>query len=120
MSNIIKEVDGTLVTNTDIEPPNDWTNNYEDMGGDMQWSEYGEFTELVKAYGLTGTVKPLFAMASYTGEAISLFELSDNHYIYNAISDSLFRIDNPTDPQTIVSTIDDPDQGMAMLDIEAV
>lgn len=86
----------------------------------MQWGEYGDVPELAKQYGLDGTVKPLFAMQSYTGEDISLFELSGKHYIYNPIEGSLYQIINPTDLQTIVSTIDDPDQGMAMLEIEAL
>lgn len=90
------------------------------MGGDMQWGEYGDVLELVRVYGLDGTVKPLFAMQPYTGEAISLFELSGNHYIYNGIEGSLYQIHNPTDLRTIVSTIDDPNQGMAMLEIEAL
>lgn len=90
------------------------------MGGDMLWGECGDVFELARGYGLDGTVKPLFAMQSYTGEAISLFELSGNHYLYNAIEGSLYQIQNPTDLQTIVSTIDDPDQGMASLEIEAL
>jgi hypothetical protein len=106
---------------TDVEkvaPPADWTNNYDDMGGDMQWGEFGDVAEFVKGYGLDGTVKPLFAMQSYTGEAISLFELSGNHYLYNAIEGSLYQIKNPTDLQSIVKTIDDPDKGMSSLEIE--
>ncbi|KAM0188810.1 hypothetical protein ACHAPI_010419 [Fusarium lateritium] len=118
MSDNVKEVNGTLVTNTDVSPPDDWTNNYEDMGGDMQWGEYGDVAELCQGYGLEGTVKPLFAMQSYTGEAISLFELSGNHYIYNAIEGTVYQIHEPTDLQTIVKTMDDPDQGMSMLEIE--
>ncbi|KAG8670691.1 hypothetical protein FPOAC2_07461 [Fusarium poae] len=120
MSGNVKEVDGTLVTNTDVEPPSDWTNNYEDMGGDLQWSEGGDVPELVEGYGLEGTVKPLFAMQPYTGEAISLFELSGTHYIYNAIEGSLYEIKSPNDLHSIVKTIDDPDQGLSALEIEAL
>ncbi|PTD06049.1 hypothetical protein FCULG_00000063 [Fusarium culmorum] len=112
---------GTIKAAFDIvTPPNDWTNNYEDMGGDMQWGEFGDVSELAKGYGLDGTVKPLFAMQSYTGEAISLFELSGNHYLYNAIEGSLYQIHQPNDLQTIASTIDDPDKGMSSLEIEAL
>ncbi|QPC60793.1 hypothetical protein HYE67_003024 [Fusarium culmorum] len=112
---------GTIKAAFDIvTPPNDWTNNYEDMGGDMQWGEFGDVSELAKGYGLDGTVKPLFAMQSYTGEAISLFELRGNHYLYNAIEGSLYQIHQPNDLQTIASTIDDPDKGMSSLEIEAL
>lgn len=89
------------------------------MGGDMQWGEYGDVGEVCKGYDLNGTVKPLFAMQSYTGEAISLFELSGKHYIYNAIEGSLYLINKPDDLQTIVEIIDDPDKGMGALEIEA-
>ncbi|KAF4960804.1 hypothetical protein FSARC_10356 [Fusarium sarcochroum] len=120
MSDNVKVVNGTLVTNTDVEPPSDWTNNYEDMGGDMQWAEDGDVSELVEGYGLDGNVKPLFAMQQYTGEALSLFELSGQYYLYNAIEGSLYQINGPTDLQTIVSTIDDENKGLAALDIEAL
>ncbi|UZP40405.1 hypothetical protein NXS19_008221 [Fusarium pseudograminearum] len=119
MSDNVKEVNGRIVTNTDVRPPNDWTNNYEDMGGDMQWGEFGDTSEITKGYGLEGTVKPLFAMQPYTGEAISLFELSGKHYLYNAIEGSLYQVNQPNDLQSIVSTIDDPEKGMAFLEIEA-
>ncbi|RGP60888.1 hypothetical protein FSPOR_10389 [Fusarium sporotrichioides] len=118
MNDIVKEVNGTLITNTNVEPPSDWTNIYEDMGGDMQWGEYGDVAELAKGYGLDGTVKPLFAMQSYTGEAISLFELSGKHYLYNAIEGALYHIQQPDDLQAIVETIDDPEKGMSGLDID--
>ncbi|CAJ0547360.1 Ff.00g041140.m01.CDS01 [Fusarium sp. VM40] len=120
MSDTVKEVNGTIVTNTDIEPPADWTNNYEDIGGDMLWGEYGDVAEVVKGYDLDGTVKPLFAMQSYTGEAISLFELSGNHYLYNAIEGSLYQITRPNDLATIVSVIGDKNQGLSGLEIEAL
>ncbi|XEV04799.1 hypothetical protein FSHL1_010086 [Fusarium sambucinum] len=103
-----------------VAPPSDWTNNYEDMGGDMQWGEDGDVAQLTQGYGLEGTVKPLFAMQSYTGEAISLFELGSSHYLYNAIEGSLYQIHTPNDLQSIVTTIDDPDKGMAALEIEAL
>ncbi|RGP69894.1 hypothetical protein FLONG3_7650 [Fusarium longipes] len=115
---ILKEVNGTLVTNTDIRPPNDWTNDYEDMGGDMLWGEYGDVAEICKSYGFDGIVKPLFAMQSYTGEAISIFEVNEKHYIYNAIEGSLYQINDPTDLQTIVNIIDDDSKGLTHLEIE--
>ncbi|RSL98326.1 hypothetical protein CDV31_012641 [Fusarium ambrosium] len=119
MSNKVKEVDGKLVTNTEVAPPGNWTNDYEEMGGDMEWGEYGNVAELVKGYGLDGDVKPLFAMASYTGEALSLFELGDGQFfLYNAIEGSLYQIKNPSDLQSIVSTIEDESQGLAALEIE--
>ncbi|CAG1959057.1 unnamed protein product [Fusarium graminearum] len=103
-----------------VTPPNDWTNDYKDMGGDMQWGEFGDVAELAKGYCLDGTVKPLFAMESYTGEAMSLFELSGKHYLYNAIEGSLYQVNQPNDLQNIVSTIDDPEKGLSELEIEAL
>ncbi|KAF5659014.1 hypothetical protein FHETE_9642 [Fusarium heterosporum] len=119
MSEITKEVNGVLVTNTDeIEPPSDWTNVYEDIGGDMQWGEDGDVAELANTYGIEGTVKPLFAMQSYTGEALSLFEINGSHYLYNAIEASLYQICQPDDLKTIVTMIDE--SGMNGLEIEAL
>lgn len=90
------------------------------MGGDAQWSQYGDVPELTRGSGLDGTVNPIFAMESWTGEAMSLFELSGDHYLYNAIEGSLYKICDPTDLQTIASTIDDQDQGISALEIEAL
>ncbi|KAI6758138.1 hypothetical protein SNK05_010681 [Fusarium graminearum] len=98
----------------------DLTNDYKDMGGDMQWGEFGDVAELAKGYCLDGTVKPLFAMESYTGEAMSLFELSGKHYLYNAIEGSLYQVNQPNDLQSIVSTIDDPEKCLSELEIEAL
>ncbi|KAI8673194.1 hypothetical protein NCS55_00638400 [Fusarium keratoplasticum] len=121
MRNNLKEVNGTLVTNTDVDPPSNWTNDYEEMGGDMEWGEYGQVTELVKGYGLDGDVKPLFSMKAYTGEALSLFELGDGQYfLYNAIEASLYQIKSPSDLQTITSAIDDENRGLGALEIEAI
>ncbi|KAF5238816.1 hypothetical protein FAUST_5319 [Fusarium austroamericanum] len=137
MRDNIKEVDGTLVTDTDVgtrrplqdratydwpaekfAPPSYWTNVYEDMGGDVQWDKDGDVEILVKGYGLSGTVKPLFSMQPYTGESISLLELSGSYYLYNAIERSLCLIVEPNDLATIVSTLDDEDRGLAGLEIE--
>lgn len=84
------------------------------------WGEYGDVAQMVQEYALDGTVKPLFAMKSYTGEAMSLFELSGNHYLYNAIERSLYQIRQPDDLETIISVIGDENQGLSALDIEAL
>jgi hypothetical protein len=57
-------------------------------------------------------------MKAYTGEALSLFELGGNHYLYNAIEGSLYRIVQPNDLETIVSLIGDENQGLSALEIE--
>ncbi|KAM0417101.1 hypothetical protein ACHAPT_012876 [Fusarium lateritium] len=119
MNNNVKEVNGKLVTNTDVKPPADWTNDYEEMGGDMMWGEFGDIADVVKSRGLDGDVKPRFAMHAYTGEPMSLFEVGDGQYfLYNAIDASLYQIKSPSDLQTIASIIDDGDKGLAALEIE--
>jgi hypothetical protein len=90
------------------------------MGGDMLWGEGGDVPGVAKEYGLSGEVKPLFAMQSYTGEAISLFDLSGSHYIYNGIEGSLYKVKEPNDLRKIVETINDPNKGMRALEIEAL
>lgn len=98
-----------------------WTNDYEEMGGDMQWGAGGEVSMLAQEYGFEGEIKPLFAMQPYTGEAISLFEVGNGQYfLFNAIESSLFQIKSPSDLETIVSIVDDESQGLGALDIEAL
>ncbi|KAJ4202350.1 hypothetical protein NW767_006309 [Fusarium falciforme] len=88
------------------------------MGGNMEWGEYGQVTELVKGYGLDGDAKPLFSMKA---EALSLFELGDGQYfLYNAIEASLCQIKSPSDLQTIALAIDDENRGLGALEIEAI
>lgn len=86
----------------------------------MEWGPEGDVPSIASNYGVEGVVKPLFAMQSWTGEAMSLFEAgSGEFYLYNAIEGSLFQIIKPTDLQSIASTIDDPDKGgLGGLEIE--
>ncbi|KAJ3519053.1 hypothetical protein NM208_g14283 [Fusarium decemcellulare] len=121
MSNNVKVVDGVLVTNTEVPPPTAWTNDYEEIGGDMRWGEYGDIAEEVRGRGIEGEIKPLFGMQPYTGEAMVLFQVgSDQFYLFNAIDGSLFQILSPSDLQEIASTIDNEDMGLGALEIEAL
>ncbi|KAK7424107.1 hypothetical protein QQX98_000717 [Neonectria punicea] len=117
MSNHTKVDDGVVVTDTDVPPPMNWTNVYEDIGGDMRWSEGCEMEEEVRGRGLEGDIKPLYGIAPYTGEAMYLFEISTGgFFFYNAIDCSLYMIKGGLDLQAIVSTMDEG--GMAELDVE--
>ncbi|KAJ4248381.1 hypothetical protein NW762_012712 [Fusarium torreyae] len=121
MPSNLQSVDGRVVTTTEIDIPPDWTNVYEDMGGDMLWGSNGDVTEMIRGCGIEGEVKPLFAKEPYTGEALSLFEVEENQFfLYNAMEGSIYRIDVPDDLQAIAAIIDDENQGLAALDIEQV
>lgn len=89
------------------------------MGGDMQWGPEGDVAQVAQSYGLDGEIKPLFAMQSWTGEAMSLFQVgSSEFFLYNAIDGSLYEIVQLNDLQSIVSVIGDPERGLGALDIE--
>ncbi|EEU39262.1 uncharacterized protein NECHADRAFT_94688 [Fusarium vanettenii 77-13-4] len=98
MSNHTKVVDGVVVTDTDILSLMDWTNVYDDIGGDMRWGE--DIAEQIKERGLDGDV----------GDKDFLF--------WNALDDSMYLVKGGLDLQTIVGSIDD--QGFNGLDLEEV
>ncbi|KAM0339011.1 hypothetical protein ACHAPU_011112 [Fusarium lateritium] len=121
MSRYTTVSDGVVVTDNGIAPPNDWTNSYEDMGGDMLWGEGGQMEDEVRGRGLDGDIKPHFGMAPYTGEAVYLFELGDGQFFfYNAIDGSMLQIRDQSDLKTIVDILDDDNKGLPSLDIEEI
>jgi hypothetical protein len=89
------------------------------MGGDFVWGEDGEVPEFAAAAGLDGEVKPLFSIEEYTGEAMAIFEVSDKHYLFNKIDQSLLEIQQPTGLQDIASMMD-ADGGPFNLDLEQI
>ncbi|CAF3498823.1 hypothetical protein QX201_000160 [Fusarium graminearum] len=117
MSNYTKVVDGVFVTDTDVPPPRDWTNVYDEIGGDMRWNE--DFDEMVKERGLYGNVKPLYGSCSYTGEALYLMEVGDQSFFFwNALDDSMYRVNGGMSLEKIVASLDE--QGMNGLDLEEI
>ncbi|KAJ4034263.1 hypothetical protein NW756_014003 [Fusarium oxysporum] len=107
-------VDGVLVTKCDYNPPTEeWTNNYQEMGGDEYWGEGGKVSEVLESRGLSGNIKPLFALDAQSGEPYTLFELSGTFYFINAADDSLERVTYPQELAEILGTITDPDSGLA-------
>ncbi|KAM0186533.1 hypothetical protein ACHAPI_011662 [Fusarium lateritium] len=121
MSDYTTISDGVIVTDNGIPPPMNWTNSYEDMGGDMMWAEGGQIEEEVRGRGIDGDIRPHYGMAPYTGEALYLFEVgSGRFFFYNAIDGSMLQIRDRSDLQSIVSVLDDENQGLPALDIEEV
>ncbi|RGP81069.1 hypothetical protein FLONG3_858 [Fusarium longipes] len=113
--------DGVVVTNNGIPPPDNWTNNYEEIGGDMLWAPGGQVEDEVRSRGIDGDIRPHYGMAPYTGEALYLFEVgSGQFYFYNAIDGSMLQIKDQNDLQSIVSILDDGDKGLPALDIDEV
>ncbi|KAF5250792.1 hypothetical protein FANTH_4064 [Fusarium anthophilum] len=109
----IKEVDGALVTTCEYPPPTeDWTENYQEMGGDEYWGEGGKVSELLESRGLSGNVKPLFALNAESGSPYTLFELGGTFYFFDTADDSLERIRDPEELGAILGTIGDPDDGL--------
>lgn len=104
-----------------IEPPAGWSNDYEQMGGDMVWGPDGEVSELTRGCDIEGPIKPVFAMEAWTGEAISLFEAGDGKFfLFNPIEGSIFQIDGLNDLESIVPIIGDEDRGLAALPISQI
>ncbi|KAF4956036.1 hypothetical protein FSARC_11688 [Fusarium sarcochroum] len=121
MSNYTTVSDGIMVTDNGIPPPSNWTNSFEDMGGDMMWAEGGQIEEEVRGRGLDEDIRPHYGMAPYTGEALYLFEVgSGRFFLFNAIDGSMLAINGQSDLQSIVSILDDEDQGLSALDIEEI
>ncbi|CAG9983256.1 unnamed protein product [Clonostachys byssicola] len=121
MSKFTTVSNGELVTNNGIPPPVNWTNSYEDMGGDMFWGDGEQLEDEVRGRGIEGDIRPHYGMAPYTGEALYLFEVgSGQFFFFNAIDGSLLRIGGHSDLKSIVDILDDPDQGLPALDIEEV
>ncbi|KAF5639083.1 hypothetical protein F52700_4253 [Fusarium sp. NRRL 52700] len=106
-------VDGVLVVDCGYDPPTEeWTNNYEEMGGDKYWGEGGKVSTVLESRGLSGNIKPLFAMGVESGAPYTLFELDGKFYFFSADDDSLERINDPDSLGGILGTIGDPDDGV--------
>ncbi|CAH0034738.1 unnamed protein product [Clonostachys rhizophaga] len=121
MSKFTTVSDGVLVTDNGIRPPVNWVNTYEEIGGDMLWGNGGQLEDEVRGRGIEGDIRPHYGMASYTGEALYLFEVgSGQFFFFNAIDGSLLQISNQSDLKSIVDILDDPNQGLPALDIEEV
>ncbi|KAG8667515.1 hypothetical protein FPOAC2_12680 [Fusarium poae] len=107
MSEIWKIVGDSRVTNVDFEPPNNWINNYDEMGGEDVWEQGGLIPTEASSRGLEGIVKPLFSIQQDSAEQVSLFELDNNYYIFNMDQNFLYQIKGPTDLQDIIRVIND-------------
>jgi hypothetical protein len=94
------------------EPNEEWTNNYQGMGGDEYWGEGGKVVEVLESRGLNGDVKPLFALDAESGKPYTLFELDGTFHFFDAGDDSLQRITYPQELGVILGTITDPDGGL--------
>ncbi|KAL2213000.1 hypothetical protein CC79DRAFT_1390988 [Sarocladium strictum] len=113
--------DGEVVTNNGISPPENWTNLYESMGGDILWSPGGQMEDEVRGRGIEGDIRPHYGMAPYTGEAIYLFEVGiGKFFFFNAMDGSLLRIMEQTDLGSIVDILNDVDKGLPALEIEEI
>ncbi|KAF5593545.1 uncharacterized protein FSUBG_9780 [Fusarium subglutinans] len=109
-----KVVDGVIVTTCEYPPPTEeWTENYQEMGGDEYWGEGGKVSEVLESRGLSGNIKPLFALDAESGSPYTLFELDGTFYFFTAADDSLERIDYPDNLGEILGTIGDPDDGLS-------
>ncbi|KAF5635791.1 hypothetical protein F52700_5103 [Fusarium sp. NRRL 52700] len=117
MSNHTKVVDGVVVTNTDVPPPRDWTNLYDDIGGDMRWNQ--DMEEIVKDRGLDGDVQPFYGTCSYTGEALFLMKVGGKDFIFwNALDDSMYRVNGNLTLEKIVAGLDE--EGLNAFDLEEI
>ncbi|KAF4955470.1 hypothetical protein FSARC_11837 [Fusarium sarcochroum] len=121
MSQYVTVSDGILVTDNGVQPPANWVNSYEDMGGDTLWGDGGQIEDEVRGRGIDGDIRPHYGMAPYTGEALYLFEVgSGQFFLFNAIDGTMLQIRDQSDLKSIVDILDDDNQGLPALDIEEV
>ncbi|KAH7179040.1 uncharacterized protein B0J16DRAFT_386861 [Fusarium flagelliforme] len=98
MGNITKVVDGVAVTDTDVSPPQDWTNVYDEIDGEVQ---------------------PFFGTCSYTGEAMFLMQVGGRNFIFwNALDDSMYRVNGNSRLQKIVQGLDEA--GLNAFELEEI
>ncbi|KAF5240752.1 hypothetical protein FANTH_9422 [Fusarium anthophilum] len=115
MTNHTKVVDGVVVTNTDVPPPRDWTNVYDEIGGDMRWND--DLEEMMRDRGVDGDVQPFYGTCSYTGEALYLMQVGGQDlFFWNALDDSIYRINGGLTLEKIVAGLDE--QGLNAFDLE--
>ncbi|KPM41414.1 hypothetical protein AK830_g5113 [Neonectria ditissima] len=79
-------LNGGQVTVTEVNPPEGCTNDYAEMGGDVQWGPEGKVPSMIRHYDIEGPAKPLFAMQSRTEEALALFEARSHEFFIRAPS----------------------------------
>ncbi|KAF5598637.1 hypothetical protein FPCIR_2934 [Fusarium pseudocircinatum] len=114
-------VDGVLVVDCGYNPPTEeWTNNYQDMGGDEYWGEGGKVYQVLESRGLSGNLKPLFALGAESGAPYTLLQLDAKFYFFSADDETLERIDYPNNLGEILGTIGDPDGGLGEISMTTV
>ncbi|RGP77355.1 hypothetical protein FLONG3_4493 [Fusarium longipes] len=118
MNSWTKVVDGKVVTDTDVEPPTGWTVDYDYFGGDNEWGEDGEVSDLVAPFGIEGSIKPLFRSSPRGNEVIFVYEINEQYYIHDAQSGQVQRIVSPTSLEEIVEFINE--QGWFRLETESL
>ncbi|WKT52340.1 hypothetical protein QSH57_002854 [Fusarium oxysporum f. sp. vasinfectum] len=59
-NDLMKYEGDRLVTNTDVDAPTGWTNDFERVRG-HEWQENGNIANILGAAGIKGKAKPLFA-----------------------------------------------------------
>jgi len=95
----------------------DWTNVYDDIGGDLQWNE--DMEEMVKGRGLDGDVQPFFGTCSYTGEATFLMQIGGRDFIFwKCLDDSMYHVNGNLTLQKILDDLDE--EGLNAFDLEEI
>ncbi|KAF5603853.1 hypothetical protein FPCIR_1128 [Fusarium pseudocircinatum] len=104
LDDIVKEVDGKLVTKIDIDPPSGWTNDFEAIDG-FDWADEGRIAEIMDGIGLKGKPKPLFGNTGDQKDVI--FQAGEKLYVYQPDTEDVFRLQDYTDIETLVTAMND-------------
>ncbi|KAF5621144.1 uncharacterized protein FTJAE_11485 [Fusarium tjaetaba] len=104
LDDIVKEVDGKLVTKIDIDPPTGWTNDFDAIKG-YEWAEDGSIAEVIEGLHLKAKPKPLFGKENGDGQVI--FQAGDELYLHYLDTEDVYRIKDYSDPELLVSVIND-------------
>ncbi|KAF4342044.1 hypothetical protein FBEOM_3975 [Fusarium beomiforme] len=85
----MKEQGDRMVTNTDVEPPFGWINDFEPLDG-FSWTENGAIAADIQMAGVNDNPKPLFGNLDNGLKVI--FQAGNSYYVYLADARNVLRI----------------------------
>lgn len=87
------------------------------MGGDFYWGDAGVGQLMALEYGLENT-RPLILLGRVTGVPICIFESRGRAYAWNQIENTVYRVDNPGNPQEVVRVV--KEKGVDVLEVTPI
>lgn len=88
-----------------ISPPHNWTNDAEQLETD--WAYPDSHGQAFAEYHGLNSPKPIMCSTNDSGECLHLFLSGSSYYIWNQIEHNVWRIEEPSVLEEIVSKIDE-------------